>query len=280
MPTTRQYQFDVDTKRYLNRVNTHRSLNGLPDIQKSDAADIDNFVVGLKDLGIFNDVICWLFRSIHNIGSGVSVASLGGFISQDASLISGSATLPTWTNNGIQITATDQGINTNISQQRVFATRGLYSSMFFIDSTANEGRRIVTCDIPATGFGFGFDDFSTDNLRFINTGGGGNVPKNLFNPNFGFITTGKGEAPLGVKTFVNNTQYSNTTTNNPVTFPTSNIGVGGRHLVNISGVSAPENSKLQTNALLIAYKTHINLQTHQSLYSIIKSSIGKNLNLP
>lgn len=279
MSTPRTYQFDIDTKRYLNRVNTYRSLNGLPDIQKSDATDIDNFVIGLKDLGLYNDVICWLFRSIHNVGAGVLVASLGGFIIRDATLISGTTTLPAWTTNGIQISATNQGIDTNVNQQRDFGTRGLYSSLFFIESTANEGRRIVTCDIPATGFGFGFDDFDTNNLRFINTGGGGNVPKTLFNPNFGFITTGKGEAPLGVKTFVNNTQYSNTTTNNPVTFPTSNIGVGGRHLVNTSGVSAPVNSKFQTNALLMAYKTHINLQTHQSLYSIIKSSIGKGLNL-
>jgi hypothetical protein len=42
MPTTRKYTFDVDTKRYLNTVNTYRLLNGLPNIANADAVDIDN----------------------------------------------------------------------------------------------------------------------------------------------------------------------------------------------------------------------------------------------
>jgi hypothetical protein len=70
MSTTRTYQFDVDTKRYLNRVNTYRSLNGLPNIQKSDAADIDNFVIGLKDLGVWQNIIeFWLLKPEHSLGT-------------------------------------------------------------------------------------------------------------------------------------------------------------------------------------------------------------------
>ena len=280
MPTARTYTFDIDTKRYLNRVNTYRSLSGLNPITNGDAVDIDNFVIGLKDLGLWNDVISWIFRSKYNIGSGTTISSLGGFHKKDATLISGSATFPSWGTDGISITATDQGINTNVNQEQVFGTRGLFSSIFRLDNTTNEGRRIVTCDILGGGQGFGYDDFDTNNLRFLNNGGGGSVPKSLFNPNFGFITTGKGEVPLGINTFVNNTQYADTSTNNPVTFPSSNLGVGGRHLVNISGVSSPVNSKLQINSFLVSYKTHISFQQHQSIYSLIKTTIGKGLGLP
>ena len=103
MSTTRTYQFDVDTKRYLNRVNTYRSLNGLPDIQKSDAADIDNFVIGLKDLGIWYQSICFLLRSQHNMGTGSRVFSIGG---QD-NVIGNSVNSPTWSLSGINFSGTN-----------------------------------------------------------------------------------------------------------------------------------------------------------------------------
>lgn len=103
MPTPRQYQFDVDTKRYLNRVNTYRALSGLPDIQKSDAADIDNFVIGLKDLGIWNQSICFLLRSQHNVGAGSRVFSIGG---QD-NVIGNAVGSPTWSLSGITFSGTN-----------------------------------------------------------------------------------------------------------------------------------------------------------------------------
>jgi len=66
MPTERKYTFDVDTKRYLNIVNIYRLASGLSDISNSDAVDIDNFVIGLKDLGVWNDMIIWLYSNKYN----------------------------------------------------------------------------------------------------------------------------------------------------------------------------------------------------------------------
>jgi hypothetical protein len=66
MPTERKYTFDVDTKRYLNIVNTYRMASGLSDISNSDAVDIDNFVIGLKDLGVWNDMMIWLYSNKYN----------------------------------------------------------------------------------------------------------------------------------------------------------------------------------------------------------------------
>jgi hypothetical protein len=102
MSTTRTYQFDVDTKRYLNRVNTYRSLNGLANIQKSDAADIDNFVIGLKDLGVWYRSICFLLRSQHNIGTGSQVFSIGG----QSNIVGNLVNSPNWTNDGIDTSPT------------------------------------------------------------------------------------------------------------------------------------------------------------------------------
>jgi hypothetical protein len=100
MPTTRQYTFDIDTKRYLNRVNTYRLLNGLPNITNGDAVDIDNFIIGLKDLGLWNAMVCWLLRSQHNIGTGSTVLSLGslGKSNNDGIMLNA---FSTWGTNGI-----------------------------------------------------------------------------------------------------------------------------------------------------------------------------------
>jgi hypothetical protein len=103
MPTTRQYTFDIDTKRYLNRVNTYRSLNGLPNITNGDAVDIDNFIIGLKDLGIWHNSICFLMRGQHNIGVGSTINSLGGQDNINGTLVNS----PTWGLSGITFSGTN-----------------------------------------------------------------------------------------------------------------------------------------------------------------------------
>lgn len=99
MPIIRQYTFDVDTKRYLNRVNTYRSLSGLPGITNGDAVDIDNFIIGLKDLGLWNAMVCWPLRSQHNIGAGTTVLSLGSLGRSNCDGIM--ANSPTWGLSGV-----------------------------------------------------------------------------------------------------------------------------------------------------------------------------------
>jgi hypothetical protein len=113
MPTTRQYTFDIDTKRYLNRVNTYRLLNGLPNITNGDAVDIDNFIIGLKDLGIWHNIVCWPMRSIQNIGTGSIILSFGGYGPKDGV----SQNSPTWSTDGIITTTDNQKIIANISYE-------------------------------------------------------------------------------------------------------------------------------------------------------------------
>lgn len=106
MPTTRQYTFDIDTKRYLNRVNTYRLLNGLPNITNGDAVDIDNFVIGLKDLGLWHKSTFWIMNSNYNVGAGSIVLPIGGWFQYDAP-ITGNAT---WSLSGIYHGGTSGGV--------------------------------------------------------------------------------------------------------------------------------------------------------------------------
>ena len=96
MATTRKYTFDIDTKRYLNRVNTYRQLNGLPNIAIADAVDIDNFVIGLKDLGLWVDSYIWLLMSQYNVAAGTSLVGLN--VNTPTGTLVNS---PTWSTSGV-----------------------------------------------------------------------------------------------------------------------------------------------------------------------------------
>jgi len=59
------YQLDNDTKKYIKRLN----YNGIK--TPTDIYSVDQFIRGLKDLGIYGNMIeAWLFRKNHNAGSG------------------------------------------------------------------------------------------------------------------------------------------------------------------------------------------------------------------
>jgi hypothetical protein len=59
------YQLDNDTKKYIKRLN----YNGIK--TPTDVTSVDQFIRGLKDLGIYGNMIeAWFFRKNHNAGSG------------------------------------------------------------------------------------------------------------------------------------------------------------------------------------------------------------------
>jgi hypothetical protein len=67
---------------------------------------INNFVKGIKSLGLWNSMVCWPLRSSQNAGSGLTARSLGGLGTFDGTLAGG--TLPSWTANGLSLAASSQ----------------------------------------------------------------------------------------------------------------------------------------------------------------------------
>jgi hypothetical protein len=95
----RFYQLDNDTKKYVKRLN----YNGVK--TPTDIYSVDQFIRGLKDLGVWNDVLDgWLMRSDQNAGSGSKVYSLKNTFN-NGTLENGG----TWTANGIYLKG--EGIN-------------------------------------------------------------------------------------------------------------------------------------------------------------------------
>jgi hypothetical protein len=82
-------------------------------------SQINAFVVGVKDLGLWNDMVCWPLRSSQNAGTGTTAYSLGGFGTYNGTLVNS----PTWGTDGITFTSgSSQTItipNINISKTDV-----------------------------------------------------------------------------------------------------------------------------------------------------------------
>jgi hypothetical protein len=69
----------------------------------TDVWNIQQFVKGVKDLGLWNNMVCWPMRSTQNAGTGTTVYSIGGFGAYSGTLVNG----PAWGGSGFvsQITA-------------------------------------------------------------------------------------------------------------------------------------------------------------------------------
>ena len=68
---------------------------------------INAFVIGIKDLGLWSNMVCWPLRSSQNAGTGIAY-SLGGLGTYDGTLVNS----PTWGVDGITFTSgSSQAIN-------------------------------------------------------------------------------------------------------------------------------------------------------------------------
>ena len=93
--------YDKDAVSYFSRA-------GVTDATAK--SQINAFVKGVKNLGLYNSMVCWPLRSTQNAGTGTTAYSLGGLQTANATLVNSS----TWTSNGTPFTTT-QYANATIS---------------------------------------------------------------------------------------------------------------------------------------------------------------------
>jgi hypothetical protein len=78
----------------------------------TDLANIDAFVRGVKDLGLWNSMVCWPLRSTQNAGTGTTAYSLGGLGTFNGTLVNE----PSWGADGMTFdNASSQYISTAFS---------------------------------------------------------------------------------------------------------------------------------------------------------------------
>jgi hypothetical protein len=91
--------YDADAVAYFERAGvTDATAKG----------QINAFVKGVKDLGLYNNMVSWPLRSAQNAGTGLTAYSLGGLGIYDGTLTGG----PTWGTDGITFDGTNDYIIT------------------------------------------------------------------------------------------------------------------------------------------------------------------------
>jgi hypothetical protein len=94
--------FDYDASSYI-------TLAGITDATAR--IQINDFILGLKAINLWDVSVCWPLRSTQNIGSGTIAYSFGGFGSYHGTLSSN----PTWTTSGVTFTGASGGTLNNSS---------------------------------------------------------------------------------------------------------------------------------------------------------------------
>jgi hypothetical protein len=85
---------------------------------------ISRFVTGIKDLGLYNNMVCWPLRSSQNAGTGTTAYSLGGLGTFNGTLTNG----PTWGVDGVTFNnASAQYISTSCAYNPATLSTGFLS---------------------------------------------------------------------------------------------------------------------------------------------------------
>jgi hypothetical protein len=262
MIPTKSYSLQNETRQYLRRLYAYgKELNGV------DIADLDNFIAGLKQLNLWQNIICWPMRSIHNIGTGSTVLSLGGGGTYNGTMLNS----PTWGIIGMTFPRTTASC--------VSATRPIGST-----PTAEYSIFSVHCNFVedalyrAVWIG---RDASNDRMFFRTAGGGADAynagtvgpsaPNSIDGNHSTALVASSGSVSKTVTAYKDGTVSSSSTGTN----------TGNNTIYNIGGLSTDSSRsfgyEISFNA---AFTKALNANEVILLHNLIKTTIGRDLGLP
>jgi len=262
MIQSKSYGLQNETRQYLRRLYAYgRELN------PSDVADIDNFIKGLKQLNLWQNIICWPMRSIHNIGTGSTVLSLGGGGTYNGTMLNS----PTWGIIGMTFPRTTASC--------VSATRPIGST-----PTAEYSIFSVHCNFVedalyrAVWIG---RDVSNDRMFFRTAGGGSDAyaagtvaitaPTSIDGNHSTALVASSGSVSKTVAAYKDGIVSSSTTGTN----------TGNNTIYNIGGLSTDSSRSFGYEISFNAALTKaLNANEVILLHNLIKTTIGKGLGLP
>jgi hypothetical protein len=257
--------FDADAAAYFDRA-------GVTDATAK--AQINAFVKGVKDLGLWSNIVSWPLRSAQNKGSGTTAYSLGGLGTFDGTLTNG----PTWGTDGITFDGTNDYIVTSLEANNFpsgisemvalnpSSLTGVFS-MFFGDEGSSAGeaasmiRKFVGSDVQTV------TDF---------TGGRADAKSNLTYDTYSMIHL-RISAPsifLSVGTD-NETSSSGSGTFAPTSPNIDRVGFGARNKL-----TSPEFFAKMTASFGCFISSATSSATMQSVKSLYKTTLGTGLGLP
>jgi hypothetical protein len=101
----------------------------------TDVAALSAFVKGVKELGLWSNMVCWPLRSSQNAGTGTTAYSLGGLGTFNGTLVNG----PSWGADGV----TADNINEEITLPDEASIYNARAGMFVFSTTATANQALL-----------------------------------------------------------------------------------------------------------------------------------------
>lgn len=226
----------------------------------TDIEAIDKFVKGVKNLGLWNSLVCWPLRSSQNAGTGTTAYSLGGLGTFNGTLTNG----PTWGPNG----TTYDGVNDTIATSFTLGSTQVFCG--FVGNIPTSG---------AKGFFYGGTNSASEPIYWVNprTSSGAEYWFNLSRPSIADNTMAGvhmwstiGGAGINTKGYRNTTLLGTAATaaSAPSPLTLSSGLVLGRFSGGYLGTAA------------IAFIIHAAPASPNAFYDLYKSTLGAGLGLP
>lgn len=239
---------------------------------------IIDFVKGVKNLGLWNNFVCWPLRSSQNAGTGTTAFSLGGLGTFNGTLVNG----PTWGVGGITTTAA--------SSQRLVAafaaTRNITAiSVMARASTTDAASSPYYWFIGTGGVGLWYNDFVAGTMEGAAGGRGtfwnaNNVACSpvqgsiIPSTSFAFQSLAINNSTLSGASSVDGTFVSRTNTSGFVN-PLQQVVLGCRN-----GNTPFELYSNATHSGFLVFNTPLSNTAVENIRSLYKASLGVGLGLP
>jgi hypothetical protein len=244
----------------------------------TDIVAINDFVLGVKTLGLWNSMVCWPLRSSQNAGTGTTAYSLGGLGTFNGTLING----PTWEANGMQFTnASSQYVSFGGTQ--ILGGNSDYTVMGVAQLTNVAAINLTVLSLGNNRGGLlgvasnGSTQIRNAQWTVASVSGGAQLANGPTTSMFAGFTSGDA---TNAKNYINSgTPYSTLTADYRLNPSITTLPQIGAHNI----IASPNNSNGFWNGLIAASVLwNVKLTDEQvgSVFSLYKDTLGTGLGLP
>ena len=255
MITNRTYGMDADVIAYNARI----IAGGNQSLSMQSLRQLNQFVISIKKMGLWYNMVCWPLRANQNAGAGTIAYSLGGLGTYNGTLVNG----PTWGANGLTNSATGR-ITTSYT-----SPAGSQAHIFVGNSAAGGGERAYANTLTLNGIfwaGFVF----RDNGAFYGNGSFIQTYRDLTSAGNFKMAAALFNNPASSYTYLNTSQGSIEAAN---AMAVSSLGM------TIMSVGASQYF-VGTASFYGTFVAELTPSQYTSFYSLYKSTLGQDLDLP
>lgn len=238
----------------------------------TDLANIDAFVRGVKDLGLWNSMVCWPLRSSQNAGTGTTAYSLGGLGTFNGTLTNG----PVWNSDGIYTDGVDDSVEASIPESAALTAVAVMKRENNSDSEPRYYWGLV--DSAQTGSLNGTTYYLKDSglgILMFNGSAAWSPARQAINAtaNFGFQSVAYAESGPSSTSSLNGTFANSSSAPNMSAVRQDKLFLGSRRYEGAGDSEA-------THAFYAYITTSLQNSTVEALRALYKSTLGTGLGLP